>query len=138
MSAPKNNDPMDTALSPAEWDVMRVLWTGGDMASRDVSAALAQERDWSPSTVKTLLGRLVAKDAVDYVQVGNSYLYRATLAQADAQRSETERFVERVHAGHSFAAVTQLIEASAVSKDDLARLRAILDEKERAQRRRRP
>ncbi len=128
---------MDTALSPAEWDVMRVLWTQGDMASRDVVAALTAERDWSPSTVKTLLGRLVAKGAVDYVQVGNSYLYRAVLAQADAQRTETERFVERVHAGHSFAAVAQLIEAAAVSKDELARLRELLDEKERTQRRRR-
>jgi BlaI family penicillinase repressor len=137
MAAPKNNDPMDTALSPAEWDVMRVLWTQGDMASRDVVAALTAERDWSPSTVKTLLGRLVAKGAVDYVQVGNSYLYRAVLAQADAQRTETERFVERVHAGHSFAAVAQLIEAAAVSKDELARLRELLDEKERTQRRRR-
>ena len=64
------------ALSPAEWEVMKTLWEQGPLDARSVFKALADEREWAYQTVKTLLSRLVAKGAVEYDQVGNSYLYR--------------------------------------------------------------
>lgn len=53
---PKIND-----ITPAEWDLMRIVWTKGDVHSRDLITLLQQKRDWSESTIKTLLGRLVKK-----------------------------------------------------------------------------
>ncbi len=73
MPDPKN---LPTALSPAEWEIMKVFWDLGPMAARDVYAALPRDCSWAYKTVKTLLSRLVAKEALAYDQIGNSYLYR--------------------------------------------------------------
>ena len=52
------------AISDAEWDVMKVVWDHGPLTSGDVVKRLADEKDWKPRTVKTLLSRLVQKGAV--------------------------------------------------------------------------
>lgn len=43
-------------ISPAEWEVMRVLWAKGQATSSEIIAILAKKLDWSASTVKTLIG----------------------------------------------------------------------------------
>ena len=64
----KNETP--PSISPAEWEVMKVLWEKGELAARDIYAALPEGHGWAYKTVKTLIARLVAKGAVDYEQIG--------------------------------------------------------------------
>ena len=75
--SPRENTP--PGLSAAEWEVMKILWDHGPLAARDVYARLPKRRGWAYKTVKTLLSRLVAKEALAYDQIGNSYLYRAAV-----------------------------------------------------------
>ena len=74
-------EPEQLSLAPAEWEIMKVLWEKGSAAARDVYVGLPADNSWAYKTVKTLLSRLVAKGAVTYEQVGNSYLYRPAVAQ---------------------------------------------------------
>ena len=71
-------------LSPAEWEVMKVIWEHGPMAARDVNSYLSEDQTWSYATVKTMLRRVVKKGWVDYDQIGNSYLYRAVVGRDKA------------------------------------------------------
>ena len=64
------------AMSPAEWKVMRIVWRLEPCAARDVVAAAREAHGWSPSTVKTLLRRLVDKRQLKTRRIGNSFLYR--------------------------------------------------------------
>src|SRR5262249_20808271 len=66
------------ALTPAEWKVMRIVWQHKTCAARDVAAAPGHAEGGAPSTVKTLLRRLVDKGYLTVTQVGNSFLYRPT------------------------------------------------------------
>jgi BlaI family penicillinase repressor len=50
-------------ISDAEWDVMQVAWRRGDFTAQEMIDELSH-RDWSPRTVKTLLGRLLQKGAL--------------------------------------------------------------------------
>ena len=87
------------ALSPAEWDVMKIFWDHGPLAARDVFGKLPADRGWAYKTVKTLLSRLVAKEALAFNQIGNSYLYRAVVDREAMTRAEVrsvfQRLVER-------------------------------------------
>src|SRR3954452_18480162 len=83
-------------LSPAEWDVMKILWDEGPLAARDVFARLPENRGWASKTVKTLLSRLVAKGAVAYDQIGNSYLYRAAADRQAVTRQEVRSVFQRL------------------------------------------
>lgn len=48
-------------ITKTEWEIMRILWTQGECYSSDVIALLSEKFDWKPSTVKTLISRLVKR-----------------------------------------------------------------------------
>lgn len=136
-----DNDP-PPALSPAEWEVMKVLWDHGDMAARDVFATLPPDGDgvpshgWAYRTVKTLLSRLVAKGAIDYQQVGNSYLYRAAAEREAMARQEVGGLLGRLRSHTSAAGrravssvLAQFLGDAELSDEEVRELRAALDRK---------
>ena len=52
---------MSERISDAEHAVMEVLWDEAPLSAQDVAERVAPDRGWSANTVKTLLGRLLAK-----------------------------------------------------------------------------
>ena len=119
------------SLSPAEWQVMKVLWDSGQAAARDVHAALP-ESGWSDRTVKTMLSRLVAKGAVAYEQIGNSYLYRPAIEQIDATRDEVRSVVERVKGSSMTPLLAAFVDEVDLDNDDLDALQEMIDAKRAA------
>ncbi|SNL18888.1 transcriptional repressor [Streptococcus pneumoniae] len=51
-------------ISDAEWQVMKIIWMQGEQTSTDLIRVLAEQFDWSKSTVQTLLARLVEKECL--------------------------------------------------------------------------
>ncbi|MEO1497610.1 MAG: BlaI/MecI/CopY family transcriptional regulator [Planctomycetota bacterium] len=131
----------ETSLSPTEWEVMKVLWDHGPLAARDVFAKLppdadgAPARGWAYKTVKTLLSRLVAKGAIDYDQIGNSYLYRPAVDRDAMSRQEVGGVLERltgpgaVSGGVLSSAIAQFLGGAELSDAEIDKLQAILDRK---------
>ena len=62
-------------LTPAEWKIMKIVWQQGQGAARDVYQVAGAKYEWAPSTVKTILRRLVEKGYLKTSQVGNSFLH---------------------------------------------------------------
>ena len=118
------------SLSPAEWEVMKTFWDHGPMAARDVYQRLPQGHGWAYKTVKTLLSRLVAKGALDYEQIGNSYLYRAVHSRDHLTRKEMKGFIERVLDGSFSPILSHFIEESDLSEAEIIRLKRLLEQKE--------
>lgn len=53
-------------ISEAEWEVLRVLWEKETCTASEVVEVLADNTNWKPTTIKTLLARLVKKNAVGF------------------------------------------------------------------------
>ena len=117
------------SLAPAEWQIMKVLWADGPLAARDVYAALPDENGWAYKTVKTLLSRLVAKQAIDYEQIGNSYLYRAVVAQEEMTRSEVRTVFDRISSQTISPVIANFIEEADLTSEEIAALKRILNKK---------
>jgi predicted transcriptional regulator len=129
--APKTaNNRSLPALSNAEGEVMKPCWERGPMAARDLYAALPDGHGWAYKTVKTLLSRLVAKGALEYDQIGNSYLYRPACSREQLTRAEMKGFIERILDGSLSPILAHFIEREHLSDDEIARLRAILDRRD--------
>jgi BlaI family penicillinase repressor len=124
------------ALSPAEWRVMSTLWDGGALDARGVYSAIGDDREWAFQTVKTLLSRLVAKGAVEYDQVGNSYLYRAAVPREEMTRQEVRSVFDRVVGAAVSPVLAHFIDEAELSDDDIRQLQKLLDEKRRKRPRR--
>ena len=87
-------------ISEAEWEVMKVVWKGpSPLLAQNIIHTLAQRTAWSVTTVKTMLGRLVAKGALRYEQAGRSYLYSAAVGEAECRAAEADSLLERVFDG---------------------------------------
>jgi BlaI family penicillinase repressor len=116
-------------LAPAEWEVMKVIWGHGELAARDVFDRLPPENAWAAKTVKTLLSRLVAKGALGYRQVGNSYLYHPLVRREDMTRREVQTLFQRL-AGETIKPVlAHFIDEAELTDDDIRELKRQLDAK---------
>ncbi|WP_252898906.1 BlaI/MecI/CopY family transcriptional regulator [Secundilactobacillus odoratitofui] len=71
-------------ITPSEWELMRIVWTKGEIFSRELIDLLQAKRQWSDSTVKTLLRRLVNKGLLVTEKQERRFLYKATISETEA------------------------------------------------------
>ena len=108
---------------------MKVVWDHGPLAARDVYGRLPAGHSWANKTVKTLLSRLVAKGALAYDQIGNSYLYRAAVDRQDMTRQEVRSVFRRLISEACSPVLAQFIEEADLSDAEIRQLKRRLDEK---------
>ncbi|HHS8093911.1 TPA: CopY/TcrY family copper transport repressor [Streptococcus pyogenes] len=88
-------------ISAAEWEVMRVVWASGDIKSSDIITILRKKYQWSDSTIKTLICRLVKKNLLTSYREGRAYIYQAlldeTLVQKEALATVLDGICQRQH-----------------------------------------
>lgn len=114
-------------ITPSEWEVIRVLWANGELGSSDIVAVLQKKRGWKPTTTKTLLSRLVTKGYIETKSVGNRYLYRPLISERDAWDDAAKALFSFICARDRGQKLARLIEANALSEEDITLLEATLE-----------
>lgn len=115
-------------ISDAEHAVMEALWRRSPLTATEVCESVSRERRWSLATVKTLLSRLVTKNAVATEPDGRRFLYSPLLERADYVETESKRLVDRLFGGRAAPLFAHLAEAEALSEEDLAEIEKLLRE----------
>lgn len=115
-------------ISEAEHAVMEALWLKAPQTASEVCEQVCQERDWSLATVKTLLSRLVTKQAVTTEPDGKRFLYTPRIAREAYVGTESRRLVDRLFGGRAAPLFAHLAEAQALTDDDIAEIEALLRE----------
>jgi predicted transcriptional regulator len=82
-------------------------------------------------TVKTLLSRLVVKNAVATEPDGRRFLYRPLIGRSDYLGGESRRLVDRLFGGRAAPLFAQLAEAEALTEEDIAEIERLLQELKR-------
>ena len=118
-------------LGDLQHAIMRVLWARGEATSTEVHAALRAERGLAPTTIATMLRKMEDKGVVAHRSEGRQFVYRAAVSEGEVRRSMVGEVVDRLFAGNPAALVSYLVAEEGLDPDELARLRAALDEKER-------
>jgi BlaI family transcriptional regulator, penicillinase repressor len=119
---------MAERISEGEQAVMEVLWAESPLTAADVAERVPAVRGWSERTVKTMLGRLLAKGALTHEEDGRRYLYRPAVARADYAARETRRLVDRLFGGRAAPLVAQLAAEEALTAEDIDELESLLKE----------
>lgn len=117
-------------ITDAEWEVMDALWDTSPSTAAEVCERICGRMQWSPRTVKTLLGRLVKKGVISFTPEGNRYVYHPLFPRSRYVREESKSFIERVFGGESTPMLVHFVRGARLSKDEIDELRRILDEKE--------
>lgn len=119
---------MQERISDAELAVMEILWVESPLSATDVADRVKNERDWSLTTVKTLLSRLAAKAAVETEQDGRRFLYSPLVDRESYVAGESKRLVDRLFGGKFMPLVAHLAENEKLSDDEIAEIERILRE----------
>ena len=125
------------ALTELQLAIMTVLWEQGEASVLDIHDTLRAERRLAQSTISTLLARMEDKGVVSHTVDGRQYLYTATVTPEQVRRSVVHEFAERTQrlfAGDIAGVLSHLLEAQDTDPEDLARVRAIIAEKEKQMR----
>lgn len=115
-------------ISEAESVVMEVLWQTSPVATEDVVAALKSRQDWQESTIKTLLSRLLNKNAISAERDGRRYLYSPVLRREQWLWSESKGLLDRLFGGRVAPLVVHFSKQRKLTKRDIAELKRLIKE----------
>jgi BlaI family transcriptional regulator, penicillinase repressor len=116
------------SISEAESVVLAVLWRQGTVTAEAVVAALADQRDWQESTIKTLLNRLLKKGAVHAKKDGRRYVYSPAITREQWLSTESEGLLDRLFGGRIAPLVAHFSKQRKLSKKDIADLKRLIEE----------
>ena len=114
------------AISTAESVVMEALWRRSPLSAEDIFAEVGEAQGWALPTLKTLLARLVEKDALATEKDGRRFLYRPLVARDDYVASESQGLLNRLFDGRLAPLVSHFSERQALSAEDIADLKALI------------
>lgn len=115
-------------ISAAESAVMKVLWRSSPLAAEDIIAALDASSQWSVSTVKTLLARLVKKGVIRTEKDGRRFLYRPVMQRDQWVTDESTSMLDRLFGGRVAPLIAHFSEKKQLSKRDIAELKQLIQE----------
>ena len=112
-------------LTEAEWQVMNALWAKYPATAREVMDRLPPGVTWAYTTLKTMLTRLVEKEAVSEIKEGNTSVYEPLVSRRKARLNAFRSLLDQAFDGavgplvHFLAEEKQL---TAKEKEELARI----------------
>jgi BlaI family penicillinase repressor len=113
-------------ISDSEWTVMEYLWDNPMVTITEIRKALSST-GWSDSTIKTLVRRLVSKNAVAINDEAATFRYYPLLTQQECRLKETKSFINRVYDGSVSMLVTNLAADSNLSERETEELLALIE-----------
>lgn len=117
------------AITPAEWELMRIIWTVGSIPTRDIIVLMQQKRDWSESTIKTLLSRLTKKGFLATERENRKFIYHAVIPENQAMDDSAAQLFDHLCSMKKGKALINLVRDQAMSKTDIRAMIAVLEEK---------
>jgi BlaI family transcriptional regulator, penicillinase repressor len=118
---------MAVVFTERELDIMAVLWQQGPSTVAEVREQLTDPL--SHNTVATMLTILESKGYVDHEAEGRAFRFRPLVHREEAGRSAFTRLLDTVFGGSAEALLTHFVRDRRLTKAELERIRAIVDER---------
>jgi Predicted transcriptional regulator len=116
-------------ISESEWKVMKVLWERPGLTLREIAGGL-EDTDWSYTTIRTLVTRLLEKEAIAADKSSGNFKYHAAVSENDCKKKEINRFLSRVFDGSASMLVSTLTKDSNLTEEERKELMSIIGKME--------
>jgi len=122
--------PDDVHFTERELDIMSVLWRLGSGTVAEVREELGEELGYT--SVLKMLQILEEKGSVRHESEGRAYRYHPVTEAQETGGSALRRLLDTVFDGSAEMALARLVSEAPPDAREIARMRAILDELDRA------
>jgi predicted transcriptional regulator len=119
----------NSRLSEGELQVLEMLWRSGPVSIVEAQRAMGQPIGYT--TVQTRLNRLVKKGAIRR-STGRPARYEAAVTQEQVTAGDLQLLVNRVSGGRVVPLVAHLVRDRSLSSEEIAELKQLIAEVERA------
>jgi BlaI family penicillinase repressor len=120
--------------TPAELEILRVLWQRGPSTVREVHEDVERERATGYTTVLKLLQIMAEKGLVTRDETARAHVYAARVPADDTQRQLVRDLLDRAFGGSALKLVMHALSARKASPAEIARIRRMLDDMEGGER----
>ncbi len=116
-------------ISQAEREVLEVLWDRGPLSSREIIEELeSRGKEWSRSTIVTLIQRLEKKGYVESDKSGFAFVFSAAVSREDMMHERISELAREFGDGGAANLILSFAERHDFSEAEIARFRAMIDE----------
>jgi predicted transcriptional regulator len=118
-------------ISNAEFEVLEALWQKHPASANDIITRLnecdnSEGKQWHDKTVKTLLSRLVKKEAVSFEKQQRHYLYSPLIERESYTQKESTSLIERMFSGKVAPLVAGFAKQNDLNKEDIDALKSLI------------
>jgi len=117
-------------LTEAELRVMRILWERTSGTVQQVLDSIGTRPALAYNSVLTTIRILERKGYLKHIKDGRAHVYAPVVRQEEASRSEIRHLVSRFFGNSHEELVLNILEDRGVEREELARLRKMLDRSE--------
>lgn len=122
----KTDKPTKTEL-----EILSVLWEREAATVREVHAVLDARKPTGYTTVLKLLQLMDEKNLVERDKTNRAHVYRARIKQNETGRQMLGDVLQKVFGGSALKLVQQVLETETTSKEDLKKIRQMIQEAEK-------
>lgn len=115
-------------ISNAELPVLEELWSESPLTVGQLIERVQENADWHDNTIKTLLSRLVKKEAVERYKDGRRFFYKAVVSREVVVSKESEGFLHKFFDGEVAPLVAHFADKKKLSRQDIKEIEKILSE----------
>ncbi|WP_088810781.1 MULTISPECIES: BlaI/MecI/CopY family transcriptional regulator [Listeria] len=111
-------------LPDSEFEVMQAVWKlAGAVSTNEIIAELADDKDWKPQTVLTLLTRLVEKEFLESSKNGRERRFSPIVSEEEYLQVETKNFMKKHYNNSITQLVNTLYDGKDLTHDDINELK---------------
>ena len=120
-------------FSEAEWQIMNALWQQHPASARELAERLPKDVNWAYTTVKTMLSRLVVKNAVSETKRANVSIYEPLVTLKKARLTAIKSLMNQAFDGAVGSLLHFLVEEQKLSPKQRQELIQLLANEEKKQ-----
>ncbi len=121
---PRKKSPI---LTEAELRLMEVLWDKGSATVHQLLEALTRKPALAYNSVLTTIRILEKKGYVQHIKDGRAHIYLPLIGRQEATRFEIRNLVNRFFGNSHEALVLNLLEDKSIGREELQRVRQLLE-----------
>jgi BlaI family penicillinase repressor len=113
-------------LSPAQQEIMEIVWEKGEVAAVEVRQLLSDTRELARETVRTMLERMKEKGWLTHRVVGRTFYYSAAVPRGATAGQKVIELIDTVCGGSPERMMTALLDYRGLSAEEAARIEALI------------
>lgn len=119
-----------TTPTPAELEILNVLWKNGEANTQTVNNELNKIRPIGYTTTLKSMQLMVDKGYLDRRREGKSHVYFPVIQESATKGNLLDRFINATYAGSKSGLLMQLFGGKQVSKDEIEQIKAFISDAE--------